>query len=71
MDPISGRTRFPYYNMGDTRRIGLQVLSEQYFDKITFTESISYLNHKIVDSDFASRKIKKFQWFQIGKLLSV
>ncbi|AYZ74573.1 TonB-dependent receptor [Fusobacterium necrophorum] len=59
MDPISGRTRFPYYNMGDTRRIGLQVLSEQYFDKITFTESISYLNHKIVDSDFASRKNKE------------
>ncbi|MDK4522217.1 TonB-dependent receptor [Fusobacterium necrophorum] len=56
---INGKTEFINYNMGDTRRIGLQVLSEQYFDKITFTESISYLNHKIVDSDFASRKNKE------------
>lgn len=58
-DSATGKTRFPYYNMGDTRRIGLEVLSEQYFNKFTFTESITYLNHKIVDSEFDSRKGKE------------
>lgn len=50
---------FPYYNMGDTRRIGVELLSEQYLGKFTLTESISYLNHKIVKSDFKSREGKE------------
>ena len=68
-DPkFPGKTRFPYFNMGDTRRIGLQLLSEQYFDKLTLTESITYLNHKIVSSDFKERKNKEIPMVPNWKL---
>ncbi|MCI6033366.1 TonB-dependent receptor [Fusobacterium varium] len=61
-------TNFPYYNMGDTRRIGVELLSEQYFGKFTFTESVTYINHKIVDSDFKSRKNKEIPMVPNWKL---
>ena len=60
-DPNTGKpkTYFPYYNMGDTRRIGVELLSEQYFGNLTLTESLTYLNHKIVKSDFKERENKE------------
>lgn len=63
-----GRTRFPYYNMGDTRRIGVELLSEQYFGKFTFTESITYLHHEIYKSDFEDRKGKEIPFVPNWKL---
>lgn len=61
VNPATGKakTYFPYYNMGDTRRIGVELLSEQYLGDFTFTESLTYLHHKIVKSDFEERKNKQ------------
>lgn len=67
-NPNDNEDYFPYYNMGDTRRIGVQLLSEQYFGKFTITETISYLHHKIVDSDFESRKNKEIPMVPNWKL---
>lgn len=63
-----GAVVFPYYNMGDTRRIGVELLTQQYLNNFTFTESVSYLNHKIVDSDFESRKGKEIPMVPNWKL---
>ena len=63
-----GAVVFPYYNMGDTRRLGVELLTEQYVKNFTFTESVSYLNHKIVDSDFESRKNKEIPMVANWKL---
>ena len=63
-----GAVVFPYYNMGDTRRLGVELLTEQYVNNFTFTESVSYLNHKIVDSDFESRKNKEIPMVPNWKL---
>ena len=63
-----GAVVFPYYNMGDTRRLGVELLTEQYVNNFTFTESLSYLNHKIINSDFESRKNKKIPMVPNWKL---
>lgn len=54
-----GQQTFPYYNIGDTRRIGIDLLSEQYLGKFTLTETLTYLNHKIVKSSIEARKGKE------------
>ena len=65
---LGGTTRFPYFNMGDTRRIGVELLSEQYLGKFTFTESITYLHHEIYKSDFEERKGKEIPFVPNWKL---
>lgn len=68
VDKATGKTGAAFYNMGDTRRIGLQLLSEQYLGKLTLTESISYLNHKIEKSDFKTRENKEIPMVPNWKL---
>ncbi len=59
---------FPYYNMGDTRRIGVEILAEQYVNKLVFTETLTYLHHKIIESNFQSRKNKEIPMVPNWKL---
>lgn len=48
-----------YYNLdGKTERIGLELASEQYFDKITLRESFTYLfKHELVDGPYKGNDI--------------
>ena len=52
----------------ESSRLGVELLTEQYVKNFTFTESVSYLNHKIVDSDFESRKNKEIPMVANWKL---
>nr|MBS9775661.1 TonB-dependent receptor [Fusobacterium sp.] len=40
----------PYVNIGESRRYGFDLKAEQKFDKITFRESYSYINAKVLKS---------------------
>lgn len=48
-----------YYNLnGKTERIGLELASEQYFDKLTLRENLTYLfKHEIVDGPYKGNDI--------------
>lgn len=48
-----------YYNLdGKTERIGLELASEQYFDKFTLRENLTYLfRHKLVDGPYKGNEI--------------
>lgn len=48
-----------YYNLdGKTERIGLELSSEQYFDKLTLRQNLTYLfKHKIVDGPYKGKNI--------------
>ena len=48
-----------YYNLdGKTERIGLELASEQYFDKITLRQNLTYLfKHKLVDGPYKGNEI--------------
>lgn len=65
---LYGVMRSPYFNIGDTKRIGVELLSEQYLGKFTFTESITYLHHKIFKSDFKNREGKEIPFVPNWKL---
>lgn len=36
-----------FVNIGETRRVGAELYSEQYFDKLTLNQSVSYVNAEI------------------------
>lgn len=47
-----------YYNLdGKTERIGLELASEQYFDKLTLRESFTYMHNEIVDGPYKGNDI--------------
>lgn len=48
-----------YYNLdGKTERIGLELASEQYFNKLTFRQNLTYLfKHEIVDGPYKGNDI--------------
>ncbi|WP_300340334.1 TonB-dependent receptor [Fusobacterium sp.] len=47
-----------FYNLnGKTRRFGLELVSEQYFEKLTIRESFTYMNNKIVDGPYEGHLI--------------
>lgn len=64
-DPYRDEVKFDdtesgsYYNLdGKTERIGLELASEQYFDKLTFRENLTYLfKHEIVDGPYKGNDI--------------
>lgn len=37
-----------FVNIGKTRRVGAELYSEQYFDKLTLSQSVSYVNAEII-----------------------
>ena len=37
-----------FVNIGKTRRVGAELYSEQYFDKLTLSQSVSYINAEII-----------------------
>lgn len=37
-----------FVNIGKTRRVGAELYSEQYFDKLTLNQSVSYVNAEII-----------------------
>ena len=43
------------YNLGKTERIGFELKTEQYFDKLTLSQSYSYINTEIKDGKRAER----------------
>lgn len=51
-------TKGSYYNLdGKTKRIGLELSSEQYFNKLTLRQNFTYLDHEIVDGPYKGNEI--------------
>lgn len=51
-------TNGSYYNLnGKTKRIGLELASEQYFNKITLRQNFTYLNNEITDGPYKGKDI--------------
>lgn len=46
-----------FYNINETRRIGLEALSEQYVSDFTFAESVSYIDADITKGEFDGEKV--------------
>ena len=47
-----------FYNLkGKTRRIGVEVTSEQYFNKLTLRENFTYMDNKITDGPYSGNLI--------------
>lgn len=47
-----------FYNLnGKTRRAGLELSSEQYFEKVTLRENFTYMDNKIVDGPYEGHLI--------------
>lgn len=46
-----------YENLAKTRRIGTELFSEQYFNKLTLSEGIMYVNTKITSGEFKNEKV--------------
>lgn len=61
-------SNFPYYNIGDTERYGVEIFAEHYFEKLTLNTSITYIYHKIKDSKFDSLKDKEVPFIPNWKL---
>lgn len=56
-----------YYNLdGKTERIGLELTSEQYFDKLTLRENLTYMDNKIVDGPYSGNEIPGVSNFIFG-----
>ena len=43
--------RWKYRNIGKTRRMGLELQTEQYFDKLSLNQSLSLVNAKVLKGD--------------------
>ena len=51
-----------YYNLnGKTERIGFELASEQYFDKLTLRQNFSYMHNKITSGKYKGNKFQEFQ----------
>lgn len=46
-----------YQNLDKTRRLGMEISMEHYFDKLTLSEGVSYTNTKITKGEFKGDKI--------------
>lgn len=53
--PMGGNS---YYNLdGKTERIGIELASEQYFDKLTLRENFTYMHNEITDGPYKGNEI--------------
>ncbi|MFR4479622.1 MAG: TonB-dependent receptor [Fusobacterium sp.] len=53
--PMEGNS---FYNLnGKTERIGLELASEQYFDKLTLRENFTYMHNEITDGPYKGNEI--------------
>lgn len=50
--------RWKYRNIGKTRRMGVELQTEQYFDRLSLSQSLSYVEAKVLSGD-SSLKINK------------
>lgn len=47
-----------FYNLnGNTRRVGVELSSEQYFEKMTLRENVTYMDNEIVDGPYSGNEI--------------
>lgn len=58
-DPKNGAmSGSSFYNLdGKTRRVGLELASEQYFDSLVLRESFTYMNNEIIDGPYKGNEI--------------
>lgn len=56
---IPGTFYFDYYNIGKTRRYGLELSAEQYFGKLTVREGYALVKTKILESSNSALKGKE------------
>ena len=58
-DPVNGAMGgSSFYNLnGKTERIGLELASEQYFDKLTLRENFTYMHNEITDGPYKGNEI--------------
>ncbi len=58
-DPVNGTmVGSSFYNLnGKTERIGLELASEQYFDKLTLRENFTYMHNEITDGPYKGNEI--------------
>lgn len=58
-DPIKGAmSKNSFYNLnGKTERLGLELASEQYFDKLTLRENFTYMHNEITDGPYKGNEI--------------
>ena len=58
-DPIKGAmNKNSFYNLnGKTERLGLELASEQYFDKLTLRENFTYMHNEITDGPYKGNEI--------------
>lgn len=61
-------SNFPYYNIGDTERYGVELFAERYFGKLTLNTSVTYIYHKIKESKFESLEGKEVPFIPNWKL---
>ena len=67
-DPRNGAmSGSSFYNLdGKTERIGLELASEQYFDKLTLRETFTYMHNEITDGPYKGNKIPGVSDFMYG-----
>lgn len=57
-DPDRDKNDGSYYNIeGETKRKGIELASEQYFDKLTLRESLTYIDHEITSGKYKGNEI--------------
>ena len=58
-DPVNGAMGgSSFYNLnGKTERLGLELASEQYFDKLTLRENFTYMHNEITDGPYKGNEI--------------
>lgn len=58
-DPVNGAMGgSSFYNLnGKTNRLGLELASEQYFDKLTLRENFTYMHNEITDGPYKGNEI--------------
>ena len=61
MNGVAPRS-WEYYNMENTRRKGIEFNATQFFNKITLTENITYIDSKIKDSKIKGEKGKEIPY---------
>jgi len=61
MNGVAPRS-WEYYNMANTKRKGIEFNATQFFDKITLTENLTYIDSKIKDSKIKGEEGKEIPY---------
>lgn len=62
--PMGGNS---YYNLdGKTERVGVELASEQYFDKLTLRENFTYMHNEITDGPYKGKEIPGVSKYMYG-----